>query len=450
MAVYDRWHRSRPPAGLDDPDPEKRPKPCKCGTAKNPLYPTKEHGVGDRWQVRWRDAEGKQCKANRPKRGGKRDESDPDIYAEALDAKITAELNAGTYIAPEQGRTKVKEYGEKWRANLLHRDSTEERMERVFRLHIDPILGDIPISKVRKSHIQGWVKKKADELAPSTLAVAYSNLASMFAAAVVDRDIPFSPCGGIRLPEADKKPHFIPTPDQVHALAEALPARYAPMVYVAAGCGLRQGEIFGLELAQIDFLRREIDVSQQLKAVSGRKPYLARPKTKTSMRTVELPKVTANALSAYIERYPPVELEIEDETDPRKPTTRKAKLLFLWAGKDGTAGAQGDLAPIHRANWSYAWRPAARKVGLPPRTGLHCLRHYFATLLIHSGANVKTVQLALGHSTPMITLNEYVGEWPDLEERTRAIVDKALGAVPRTSSVPRLCPPRRTARRSAS
>jgi integrase len=48
-------------------------------------------------------------------------------------------------------------------------------------------------------------------------------------------------------------------------------------------------------------------------------------------------------------------------------------------------------------------------------------------LLIHAGASVKTVQLALGHSTPTTTLNQYVHEWPDALDRTRALVDRALG-----------------------
>lgn len=78
-----------------------------------------------------------------------------------------------------------------------------------------------------------------------------------------------------------------------------------------------------------------------------------------------------------------------------------------------------------------SWAPAARKAGIPKGTGLHSLRHYFATLLIHSGASVKRVQLALGHSTPTITLNTYVGEWPDTDQQTRTIVDSALGHVPR-------------------
>ena len=55
------------------------------------------------------------------------------------------------------------------------------------------------------------------------------------------------------------------------------------------------------------------------------------------------------------------------------------------------------------------------------------LRHYFATVLIYGGANVKTVQLAMGHTTPTVTLNTYVGYWPDAIDQTRTLVDSALG-----------------------
>jgi integrase len=66
-------------------------------------------------------------------------------------------------------------------------------------------------------------------------------------------------------------------------------------------------------------------------------------------------------------------------------------------------------------------------VGLPPRWGIHGLRHYYATVLIHGGASVKTVHLALGHSTPTVTLYTYVHEWPDVLHRTRSLVDAVLG-----------------------
>lgn len=73
------------------------------------------------------------------------------------------------------------------------------------------------------------------------------------------------------------------------------------------------------------------------------------------------------------------------------------------------------------------WKKAVEAVdGVPEGFGYHGLRHYFATLLIHGGASVKTVQMALGHATPIITLNTYAGEWPEAIDRTRNLVDAAL------------------------
>ena len=48
-------------------------------------------------------------------------------------------------------------------------------------------------------------------------------------------------------------------------------------------------------------------------------------------------------------------------------------------------------------------------------------------MLIFGGANVKSVQLAMGHTTPTVTLNTYVGYWPDALDQTRTLVDSALG-----------------------
>ena len=94
---------------------------------------------------------------------------------------------------------------------------------------------------------------------------------------------------------------------------------------------------------------------------------------------------------------------------------------------------RGDGRPIHRADWSYIWRPAVKAAGLPEGFGLRDLQHYFATVLIFGGAKVKTVQLAMGPTTPTVTLNTYVGYWADTVDQTRTLVDSALsctGVVP--------------------
>jgi integrase len=129
------------------------------------------------------------------------------------------------------------------------------------------------------------------------------------------------------------------------------------------------------------------------------------------------------ALKRHLELYPPVEIEIWDRADPdkRKHHVRTARLVIT----------SGWGRPLHRSSWAYVWVPAAQAAGLPEGVALHSLRHYFATRLIHNGASVKRVRLALGHSAPTITLNTYVGEWPDTDQETSAIMDAALGQVPR-------------------
>lgn len=389
--------------------------------------PSKRHGRGKRWRLRWVD----------PETGAKREELfDKKVDAELADANRHADISRGQYVDPRAGRVTVAEHAEEWRAQQLHRDSTAERTERAIRLHIVPVLGKLPLTSVRSSHIKGWVKDRSGVLAPSTLHMIYSGtLVPMFTTAAVDRLIGVSPCVGIRLPEIEDGQYLIAKPEQVHALHEALPARYRAIVYLAAGCGWRGGEIFGLELDGVDFLRREIHVRHQVKVVSGRRPFLAPPKTKTSKRTNELPQLVANALARHIEEFPPVLVELDDETDPRAVKTdsntrertiprRQARLLFT----------NGKGSPIHRADWSHIWQPAVKAAGLPAGYGLRDLRHYFATVLIFGGANVKTVQLAMGHTTPTITLNTYVGFWPDALDRTRSLVDAALGTTAATAA----------------
>jgi len=149
-------------------------------------------------------------------------------------------------------------------------------------------------------------------------------------------------------------------------------------------------------------------------------PFLGAPKTKTSPRVSEMGKVTSLALARHLEKFPVAERVIWDKTNPRKPVQRPASLIFTT--KTG--------APVHPAQWSDIWRDAADKAGIPKGVGVHCLRHYFATLLIHEGKSPKYVQLAMGHATPMITLNTYAGLWPEKEGTTRSIIDAALGNVP--------------------
>jgi integrase len=394
MSVYDRWHKARP--GPGEPLCQHR----KVASA--------EHDCEDQWQVRWRDESGSQRKRNFAKKAA----------AASFDAEVRSRLDKGTSLDQAAGKMTVTEWAARWRADLTIADSTAERLDRVFRLHVDAVpLGGMKMAAVRPSHMRAWVKDRSEVLAGSTLAVVWANVASMFGAAVLDRVIGVSPCTGLSAPGAEPPPHFIPATDQVHAVAAALPDRYRAVAWLAAGCGWRRGEILGVELPSADFLRRSAEVSQQLKSLTGVPPFIGLPKTRTSARVSEMPEVTQLALARHLERFPVTPRPIWDRTDRRRHVQRPASLVFTTS----TGG------PVHPAFWSDIWRVAADKAGIPKGVGVHCLRHYYATLLIHQGKSVKYVQVAMGHATPMITLNTYAGLWPDEEEGgARSIVDAAL------------------------
>lgn len=391
MAVDDLWY-------LKDRDPETR----------RPL-PSKRHGRGKRWRVRYLDDSGSKVERLFEKKA----------EAEKFDASSRADVARGVYLDPALGQRTVRDFGEQWRESLVHnREASERRLEIALRLHLYPRLGHRKLADVRRSAIQEWVKGLG-HLSPRTVGFVYAYAAKMFNAAVLDRAIPSSPCVGITLPSIQKDDHRIPTKEEVHALAVNFDEKFAAAVYIGAGCGLRQGEMAGLEREHIDFLRREITVRQQAVPKSGRGSVLGPPKTEASYRTVEMPKATALALARHIELHPPKPIEVWDES-----TGEARQALMLFPSNTGKL--------LSSTTWNRMWNDAAGEAGLPTGAGaFHLLRHYFATSLIFAGANVKVVQLALGHSTPMITMNTYLGYWPEDEtERTRNLIDAALGSEP--------------------
>lgn len=65
-------------------------------------------------------------------------------------------------------------------------------------------------------------------------------------------------------------------------------------------------------------------------------------------------------------------------------------------------------------------------VDLPDEFTFHDLRHYLASLLIASGADIKTVQARLRHASAKTTLDTYGHMWPDADESTRSAIDAVI------------------------
>lgn len=65
---------------------------------------------------------------------------------------------------------------------------------------------------------------------------------------------------------------------------------------------------------------------------------------------------------------------------------------------------------------------------MPEGFRFHDLRHYYASLLIASGLDVKVVQARLRHASAKTTLDTYGHLWPDSDDSTRAAIAAVIAA----------------------
>lgn len=84
----------------------------------------------------------------------------------------------------------------------------------------------------------------------------------------------------------------------------------------------------------------------------------------------------------------------------------------------------------------HVWKPALVKAGLEDdRTnGMHAARHFYASVLLDAGENVRALSEYLGHSDPGFTLRVYTHLMPASEDRTKKAFDGAWASATATPS----------------
>jgi integrase len=228
--------------------------------------------------------------------------------------------------------------------------------------------------------VNAWAKV----MKPRSLRRVYGVLRAVMAAAVIADVIGRSPCRGVKLPQAERRPRRLPGGDDLARLAAALGDEYAPMVWLGALCGLRWGEVAGLRVGALDLLRRELRVVEQVTRGEGGRSVIGPPKSDAGRRTIALPEALSEMLSAHL---------------TRRALTAAAADAWVFVGPDG--------APLDYSNWRRrVWLPAVERTGLNGVT-FHDLRRTSATALVNAGVDIKTAQVRLGHSDVRLTLDVY-------------------------------------------
>jgi integrase len=122
------------------------------------------------------------------------------------------------------------------------------------------------------------------------------------------------------------------TAERVFAVQAALPERYRATVDLGGGCGLRQGEIFGLPVDEIGFDSGWLHIANQVKVTKT--GLVFSPPKRNKVRDVPLPDRVAHALKRHMEVFPPVEVTLPW----LRPDGQLVTMRLLFTQLDG-AGA---------------------------------------------------------------------------------------------------------------
>jgi site-specific recombinase XerD len=136
--------------------------------------------------------------------------------------------------------------------------------------------------------------------------------------------------------------------------------KYRTVLMTMYGCGLRVSEALNLRVRDIDGARMLVRVSHG----KGKRD-----------RNVALSPSLLDVLRLYWKAY-----------RPRR---------YLFPGRGAT--------PVSQSTVQKACRQACRKAGLKKHVTTHTMRHCYATHLLEAGADLRTIQMLMGHRSLVST-----------------------------------------------
>ena len=231
-----------------------------------------------------------------------------------------------------------------------------------------------------------YCSAKKKPLAPKSVRHHYCTLNLIFSYAVKLDYIEKNPLAKVDTPKLVKH--------KVNALSKAetqifiqeiqkLPLWLKTMYNLLITTGIRRGECFGLQWQDVDFINRLIRIKRSVTYTSMSGIIVGLPKTQAGLREIPLTDGMISLLQEYKskENAAATAFVFHSETSPFDPH-------------------HPDFATDHLKKFM-------KKIGLPDMSP-HDLRHTCASLLLQSGADIKSVQDILGHADASTTLNFYV------------------------------------------
>jgi integrase len=342
---------------------------------------------------------------------------DADAYAQQVGVDVRAGVHTST-------KTTVAEAGKKWIADAEHRlePATVESYRQHLTDHIIPYLGAVKLSQLTVPVVRNFMDRlRSDGRSPAMVKRVVGDLGSLLADAQergeVAQNVVRSLSKRRKRREAERRQKGklkvgvdIPTPAEIKAIVSQVQGRWRPLLLTAIFAGLRASEIRGLRWQDVDLKRGELHVRQR----ADKFKTIGKPKSVAGERSVPMPPILVNALREWKLACPRSELGLVFPTGAGE---------VEYHSNIVTRG----LAPVQEA------AGVVTKGGTAKYTGLHALRHFYASWCINRkedgglGLPLKVVQHRLGHSSIQMTADVYGHLFPSGDDGAElAAAEKAL------------------------
>ena len=341
------------------------------------------------------------------------------VDARRWEADQLSKLQSGAWIDPARGRVTFAALAAEWQDSREHLAVRSQETTRfLLDSYVLPVLGPLPIAAISATDVERAMTAMTSRgLATATRRRALSMIRLVLDYAIRDRRLNVNVARSVSLPRGTTKrePHWL-RPEQLGRLVMAVPELCQPVVLFLGLTGCRFSEMAALRVDDVVQTPHGLGVRVHRAATQSKRTSGAvfGPTKTHQTRTVPVPA----ALDGYVRH--------------RVATTAAGGFLF----PSPTGGVWTNTNFRARSRWMDATKAAG-----VDGTTIHDLRHTAASLLIAAGADVKAVQVILGHSTATMTMDLYghlfsEATWAAMERLPAIPLQRAPAAIGPPSTEP--------------
>ena len=282
---------------------------------------------------------------------------------------------------------------------------------------VNSAIGHLRIDRVQPHHLLRFYDEleTSKKLSGKTVLNYHRLISSVLETAVKWQIIVSNPCIRVQPPKAERKEaRFLDEKQatQILELLENEPLKFRAMITLLLYSGMRRGEMCGLTWGDIDFTSGIVDINKSSLYLSGQGVFDDTTKSKTSARSIKLPRTVLSTLKEWKKEQTHICLHSGS----------------AWVGKRGNeckVFTQDNGNPIHPCTITKKFYKFIEKHNLP-QISIHSLRHTNATLMIASGVDIRTVSKRLGHAQTSTTTNIYTHAIRRADEIASDVIDDIL------------------------